>query len=201
MSLLFSPVYSPTHLLQLLSFLCESGPPPSPVALSTGQPQLQAFPSPRFLGGCLRSCLLWLACLFTVCLRDCSSPTLWAWGLLPSLLHVLFFDYSAACLLFSFSFSFSFPLGGGQSVQGGMLIWPRVVFGSTACRLAHLVVCVFPSSLGASVWRLRSPFGFSIYHGVGMLCARWGCGGVGVLPLLGGFSYKVYLQRLSKILL
>jgi hypothetical protein len=29
----------------------------------------------------------------------------------------------------------------------------------------------------------------------------WWCGGVGVLPLLGGFSCKVYLQHISKILL
>jgi hypothetical protein len=36
---------------------------------------------------------------------------------------------------------------------------------------------------------------------VEMLCAGWGCGGVKVLPLLGGFSCKVYLQHLSKILL
>jgi hypothetical protein len=48
------------------------------------------------------------------------------------------------CLLFSF-----FSLGGGQSVQGAMLIWPRVVCGSIMCHLAHLIVCVFPSSLGA----------------------------------------------------
>jgi hypothetical protein len=34
-----------------------------------------------------------------------------------------------------------------------------------------------------------------------MLCLGRGCGGVGVLPLLGGFSSKVYLQHLSKILL
>jgi hypothetical protein len=44
---------------------------------------------------------------------------------------------------------------------------------------------------------LVSPFN----HGMGMLCAGWGCGGVKVLPLLGGFSSKVYLQHLSKILL
>jgi hypothetical protein len=35
----------------------------------------------------------------------------------------------------------------------------------------------------------------------GMLCAGWGCGGVGVLPLLSGFSCKVHLQCLSKILI
>jgi hypothetical protein len=47
------------------------------------------------------------------------------------------------CLLFRFFFLFS--LGGGWSVQGTMLIWPRVVCGSTAYCLAHLVVYVFPS--------------------------------------------------------
>jgi hypothetical protein len=34
-----------------------------------------------------------------------------------------------------------------------------------------------------------------------MLCTGWRCGEVKVLPLLGGFSCKVYLQCLSKILL
>jgi hypothetical protein len=47
-----------------------------------------------------------------------------------------------------------FSLGGGRSVQGAMLIWPRVVCGSTAYHLAHLMVCVFPSRLGAGVWFL-----------------------------------------------
>jgi hypothetical protein len=45
---------------------------------------------------------------------------------------------SFCCLLFSLFF---FSLGGGWSVQGSMLIWPRVVCGSTTCCLAHLVVC------------------------------------------------------------
>jgi hypothetical protein len=36
---------------------------------------------------------------------------------------------------------------------------------------------------------------------VEMLCTGWSCGGVKVLPLLGGFSCKVCLQCLSKILL
>jgi hypothetical protein len=52
------------------------------------------------------------------------------------------------CLLFSF---FSFFPGGGRSVQGAMLIWPRVVCGSTACCLTHLVVRIFPSHLGTAV--------------------------------------------------
>jgi hypothetical protein len=61
------------------------------------------------------------------------------------------------------SFFFLFSLGGCWSIQGAMLIWPRVVCGSTMCRLAHLVVCVFPSGLGAGVWQWhRSPPGFSI---------------------------------------
>jgi hypothetical protein len=55
------------------------------------------------------------------------------------LCYVSFFFF-AACLLFSLFFSL-FSLSGGQSVQRAMLIWPRVVCGSTTCHLAHLVVC------------------------------------------------------------
>jgi hypothetical protein len=56
-----------------------------------------------------------------------------------------------------------FSLGGGWSVQGAMLIWPRVVCGSTTYCLAHLVVCVFPSWLGTDVWQWPGgPPGFSI---------------------------------------
>jgi hypothetical protein len=66
-------------------------------------------------------------------------------------------------LLLIIQFFFLFSLGGGQSLQGAMLIWPRVVCGSTVCCLAHLVFCIFPSHLGAAVWwRCRSPPGFSI---------------------------------------
>jgi hypothetical protein len=64
-------------------------------------------------------------------------------------------------LIIQFLF-FLFSLDGGWSVQGAMLIWPRVVCGSIACRLAHLVVCLFPSSLGAGVWRCGSLPSFSI---------------------------------------
>jgi hypothetical protein len=61
-----------------------------------------------------------------------------------------------------YSVSF-FSLGGGCSVQGAMLIWPRVVCGSILYHLAHLVVCVFPSHLGAGIWQWpRGPPGFSI---------------------------------------
>jgi hypothetical protein len=57
-----------------------------------------------------------------------------------------------------------FSLGGGQSVQGAMLIWPRIVCGSTVYHLAHLVVHVFPSLLGTAVWQHGSPPGFSVFH-------------------------------------
>jgi hypothetical protein len=98
-------------------------------------------------------------------------------------------------LLLIIQFFFLFSLSGGLSVQGAMLIWPRVACGSTACCLAHLVVHVFPSRLGPSVWwRHRSPPRFSVQHEVEMLCAGWRCGGVKVLPLLGSFSCKVPLQ-------
>jgi hypothetical protein len=62
------------------------------------------------------------------------------------------------CLLFSF-----FSLGGGQSVQWAMLIWPRVVCGGTAYHLVHLVVHIFPSCLGTAIWQWPGgPPGFSI---------------------------------------
>jgi hypothetical protein len=61
--------------------------------------------------------------------------------------------YCAYCLLLSFSF-----FAGWGSI---MLIWPRVVCGSTAYHLAHLVR-VFPSCLGAGVWWLGGPPGFSV---------------------------------------
>jgi hypothetical protein len=73
------------------------------------------------------------------------------------LCHVSFF-----LLLLIIQFLF-FSLGGGQSVQGAMLIWPRDGCGSTTCCLAHLVVCVFPSCLGTAVWRRGgSPPDFSV---------------------------------------
>jgi hypothetical protein len=54
-----------------------------------------------------------------------------------------------------------FSTGGGWSVQGAMLIWPRVVCGSTVYRLAHLVH-VFPSRLSTGDWWPGGPPDFSI---------------------------------------
>jgi hypothetical protein len=120
---------------------------------------LTSFPAPGCWVQAPNSCPLrpGPACLFTVpgripflLLQHSGCPTLFATCL-----------YCSYCLLLSFSIS---P-GGGWSVQGAMLIWPRVVCGSTVYRLAHLVVHVFPSHLGAGDWRwpggpswfLRSP--------------------------------------------
>jgi hypothetical protein len=174
------------------------GLPPSPVEFSF-HCHFYKLSCSWLLGVCHRSCLLRPAFLFTV-----------PWGISPppasalrepcSLCYVSFLLLLLIISVFFLYFSF-FP-GWGWSVQGAMLIWSRAVCGSTACRLAHLVVCVFPSSLDAAVWQWRrSPPGFSVWHEVGMLCAGWRCGGVKVLPLLSGFSYKMYLQHLSKILL
>jgi hypothetical protein len=109
---------------------------------------------------CCHSCLLWPAC-FLQFREGFPLPLLWRSGC-PALFATCLFCY---CLLFSFSFS----LGGGQSVQGAMLIWPRVACESTACHLAQLVVCVFPSrwvlASGGSVEALLvSPFNI-----------KWGC--------------------------
>jgi hypothetical protein len=103
------------------------------------------------LGMCHLSCLLYLACEGCPLppLRHSGHPTLFA--------TCLFRCYR---LLFSF---FSFFPGGGRSIQGAMLIWPRVVCGSTAYCLADFVVCIFPSCLGSAVWQqLRSSPAFSV---------------------------------------
>jgi hypothetical protein len=73
----------------------------------------------------------------------------------PTLFAMCLYSY---CLLISFSF---FPGWGGRSVHGAMLIWPRVVCGSTTYHLAH-VVCMFPSHLHMGVCRPQGPPGFSI---------------------------------------
>jgi hypothetical protein len=79
---------------------------------------------------------------------------------LPHSVHPILFAmclYCSYCLLPSFSF---FPRW--RSVfQGAMLFWPRVVCGSTAYHLPHLV-CVFPSYLGMGIWWSGGPPGFSI---------------------------------------
>jgi hypothetical protein len=100
------------------------------------------------LGRGHHSCLLKLARLFTV--PWAPPPLFRAQGTPPSLLHVFLL---LLLLLFIQGFFSLFFLGGGQSVQWAMLICPRVVCGSTACRLAHLVVCF---SWASRSWRLEA---------------------------------------------
>jgi hypothetical protein len=100
--------------------------PPSPVEFSSHHLYYKLSRS-WLLGGCCHSCLLQPACLFTVPL------TLTLRVPLP-LCYVSFL-----LLLFIIQFGFfSVFSGGGRSVQGAMLSWPRVVCGSTMYCLAHL---------------------------------------------------------------
>jgi hypothetical protein len=105
-------------------------------------------------------------------------------------------------LLLIFQFFFYFSLGGASVCQGGYADLAQGCLWEYHVPLNSLVVCILPSHRGAAVWRQHgSPCGFSVEREVEMLCTGWRCGGVKVLPLLGGFYHKVYLQRLSKILL
>jgi hypothetical protein len=114
------------------------------------------FPTLLLLAGQVLPLLPSLASLFIYSsVRGCPSP-LWFSGH-PALFATCLF----CCLLFSWFFSL-FSLSWGWSVQGAMLIWPRIVCGRTTCHLAHLVVYIFPSGLGAVIWWHRSPPGFSI---------------------------------------
>jgi hypothetical protein len=86
--------------------------------------------------------------------KDSLPPIFGAQCAPPSFSHVFI------VLIAYYSVSFFSP-GGGQSVQRTMLLWPRVVCGSTAYCLAHLVH-LFPSSQGVGYWWPRGPPGFSI---------------------------------------
>jgi hypothetical protein len=95
-----------------------------------------SFPAPRLLGGAAMPAFSgWL-----VYLQLCEGlplPPLWHSG------RPAFFAMCLFLLLFIIQIFFSlFSLGGGQSVQGTMLIWPRVFCGSTVCRLAYLMVYI-----------------------------------------------------------
>jgi hypothetical protein len=87
-------------------------------------------------------------------IRDSLPPLFSTQGTSPFLLCVFI------VLIAYYSVSLFSP-GWGQSVQGAMLIWPRVVCRSTAYRLAH-VVHVFPSHLDAGDWQPGVPPGFSV---------------------------------------
>jgi hypothetical protein len=103
--------------LACLFTVCARVPiPPTLLELSTRQPLLEAFPSPRLLGRCCHSCLLWPASLFTVHLRECPSPTLQSSVFLALFATCLFFS-SAVCLLLSLFF-LCFPWVGVSLSRG-----------------------------------------------------------------------------------
>jgi hypothetical protein len=87
--------------------------------------------------------------------RDFPSLFFGTQGAPPSLLHVFF-------VVIAYYYFFFFSPGSGSVCPGG---YADLAHGcrSTAYHLVHLVVCVFPSHLGAGVWRRRrSPPGFSV---------------------------------------
>jgi hypothetical protein len=139
-----------------LQFTWEVGLPPSPVEFSS-HCHFYKLSCSWLLGVCRSSCILWSMCLFTVPWGIAFPPIFGAQGTPPSLLCVFFVVIAYYSVFFPL-----FSLGGCQSVQGAMLIWPTVVCESTACHFTHLVVCVFPSGLGAGIWQCRSPPGFSV---------------------------------------
>jgi hypothetical protein len=108
-------------------------------------PLLWSFPPSTTLTSFPTSgCWALLACLFTV-LGGIPLP--------PSL--VLRVPHPLVCVFIVLIAYYSvsvFSLGEGWSVQEAMPIWLRVVCGSTAYHLAHLVVHVFPSCLGVGGW-------------------------------------------------
>jgi hypothetical protein len=119
--------------------------PTSPVDFSS-HCHFYKLSSSKVAGRCRHSCLLQPACLFTV-LWGISPPPSSELRVPHPLCYVSFFGvvvYSVCSLSL-------LSLGGGQSVQGAMLIWPSVVCGSTWCCLAHLVVCI---SWANRKWRL-----------------------------------------------
>jgi hypothetical protein len=125
-----TPEFSGQHVY--LQFTWEEGLLPSPVEFSS-HCHFYKFSRSWWPGRCRRSSLLWPACLFTV-----------LWGIAP----LPCFAFRAPHLLCYMSFlkklfiiQFVFYLGWGLVCQGAMLIWPRVISGSTTCHLAHQVVC------------------------------------------------------------
>jgi hypothetical protein len=190
MPLLFSPVCSPTQLLQLQSFIlfricvCSVPPPLSCGACHTlatiGRLPLSKHTggggtTPAFSGWLVYLQFTWRSATLPLPGEAChalvavtsfplskvagqvplllpSPAGLFEWAVpLPHSLDLMVPHPLCYCLFYFFQllvyysvcFFLFFSLSGGQSLQGTMLIWPRVVCGSTVCRLAHLEVCFF----------------------------------------------------------
>jgi hypothetical protein len=137
--------------------------------------------------------------IYIVSLRDCPFPTLLGWGAPPSLLRVFcfFFFNSAAYLLFSLFFSLFFPPWAGSICPGDYADLAQ------GCLWEYLVLLSSPGGLSlpkqSGSWPLsaQEPSWFL------RLTWSWGCymRAGSVVPLLGGFSCKAYIQCHSKILL
>jgi hypothetical protein len=161
MSLLFAPLYSPTCHLHLLSFLHEEWSSTYSCVTFHTTATVTSFPLCKLLGRCSASCLLWLACLFTFCLRGCHSPTLWSSRRNDLFATCLLFLNSAACFLFSLFFLF-FPPGWGSVCPGVYAdlaqgcLWEYHMLLSTHGGL-HL-----PKQSGSLHLAARSPPGFSV---------------------------------------
>jgi hypothetical protein len=150
--------YCTRFLRPVCLFIAHVGSGPS--LLSYGvflpPPLLQAFP--LLVAGCVPLLLPFPAGLFIYSSMRESPPLPLVLRAPHPLCYVSFF-----VVIIAYYSVFLFSLGGGQSVQGAMLTWPRVVCGGTTYCLAHLVVHVFPSCLGAGVWQQHgSPLGFSV---------------------------------------
>jgi hypothetical protein len=124
---------------------------PSPAEFSSHCHFYKLFCS-WLLGVCCCSCLLWPAC------EGFPLPRLWC-----SKHSTHFAMWHFLLLLLIIQFFFLFSPGVGRSIQGAMLIWPRVVCGSSMYHLAHLwstssqTVWVLPSGGGVGDL-LVSPF-------------------------------------------
>jgi hypothetical protein len=160
MPLFFSPVCSPTCLLQLhsffnyLEFLWGVVPPLLSCGACYALATFTSLPLSKHTGGEVLTLLPCPACLFTDRVGIVPPPLSRAQGTLPSLLNVFFFSFSSYLFISQIGFFLFFPWV-GISLSSG-LCW------FTVCHLPHLVVCVFPSSLRAGVWWCRSPLCFSI---------------------------------------
>jgi hypothetical protein len=88
--------------------------------------------------------------------KDSLPPIFSAQGAPPCFMSVFII------LIAYYSVSLFSPGGGKKSVQGAMLLWPRLVCGVPWYHKAHLVH-VFPSLLGSGDWQPRSPPGDSLH--------------------------------------
>jgi hypothetical protein len=103
-----------------------------------------SFPAPGCWSGAAAACAFSSRLVYLQFCEGFPSP--------PSVLRVPCpLCYVSFLLLLIIQFLF-FPWVGGRSVQGTMLIWPRVVCGSTVYCLAHFEVHIFPSHLDTGVW-------------------------------------------------